>query len=77
VRTAFQPLNPPAATATAEQIAASNQASIDAYHVAMLVCAGLLAIGVAVAWYGLRAGAGATVAAADNAEPAEPAAPAA
>jgi hypothetical protein len=77
VRTAFQPLNPPAAAATAEQIAASNQASIDAYHVAMLVCAGLLAIGVAVAWYGLRAGAEAAVAAGDRAEPAEPAAPAA
>ena len=45
VRAAFQPLNPPAGGATAEQVAASNQASIEAYHLAMLVCAGLLAIG--------------------------------
>jgi Flp pilus assembly pilin Flp len=74
VRTAFQPLNPPAASATVDQIAASNQASIEAYHVAMLVCAGLLAIAVVVAWYGLREGAGA---AAGAVEPAEPAAPAA
>ena len=71
VRAAFQPLNPPAAGATAEQIAASNQASIEAYHLAMLVCAGLLAIGALVAWYGLREGAGA---AATSAEPAAPAA---
>ena len=32
----------------------SNQASIDAFHLAMLVCAGLLAIGALVSWYGLR-----------------------
>jgi EmrB/QacA subfamily drug resistance transporter len=77
VRKAFQPLNPPPATATADQIAASNQASIDAYHVAMLVCAGLLVIGVLVAWYGLRESSRATAAAADQGESAEPAAPAA
>ena len=73
VRTAFQPLNPPPASATAAQVAASNQASIEAYHVAMLVCAGLLAIGVVVAWYGLRESAGAAAGAVEPAEPAEPA----
>ena len=36
VRAAFQPLNPPAGGATAEQVAAPNQASIEAYHLAML-----------------------------------------
>ena len=61
VRTAFQPLNPPVAGATAAQIAASNQASMDAFHLAMLACAGLLAMGAFVAWYGLREGAGAPV----------------
>ena len=71
VRTAFQPLNPPVAGATAAQIAASNQASMDAFHLAMLACAGLLAIGAFVAWYGLREGAGAPV---TSAEPAAPAA---
>ena len=42
VRRAFQPLNPPGAGATADQVVASNLASIDAFHLAMLVCAGLL-----------------------------------
>ncbi len=34
--------------------AAANQASIDAFHLAMFVGAGLLVIGAAVSWYGLR-----------------------
>ena len=54
IRKAFQPLNPPAAGATPGQIAASNQASIEAFHLAMLVCAGLLVVGAFVSWYGLR-----------------------
>jgi hypothetical protein len=54
IRRAFQPLNPPPAGATAVQIAASNQASIDAFHVAMLIGAFLLVVGSAVSWYGLR-----------------------
>jgi EmrB/QacA subfamily drug resistance transporter len=70
VRRAFQPLNPPAAGATAAQVAASNQASIDAFHLAMLVCAGLLVVGALVSWFGLREGAGAPVAAAEPAAPA-------
>ena len=41
------------------QVAASNQASIDAFHLAMLVCAGLLVVGAVVSWVGLRESAGA------------------
>jgi predicted MFS family arabinose efflux permease len=59
VRKSFQPLNPPAAGATPEQIAASHHASIEAFHLAMLVCAGLLVVGALVSWYGLRDEAGA------------------
>jgi len=54
VRRMFQPLNPPAAGATAEQVIASNQASIQAFQLAMWVCAGLLIVGALVSWYGLR-----------------------
>ena len=70
IRRAFQPLNPPGATATADQVVASNLASIDAFHLAMLVCAGLLVIGAAVSWYGLRERGGAA-ATADTSAPAE------
>jgi EmrB/QacA subfamily drug resistance transporter len=54
VRKAFQPLNPPAAGATPDQIAASNLASIEAFRLAMIVCAALLVIGALVSWFGLR-----------------------
>jgi predicted MFS family arabinose efflux permease len=54
VRTAFQPVNPAPASATADQVAAATQASIDAFHLAMIVVAALLAIGAAVSWFGLR-----------------------
>ena len=43
---------------------------MDAFHLAMLACAGLLAMGAFVAWYGLREGAGAP---ATSVEPAAPA----
>jgi EmrB/QacA subfamily drug resistance transporter len=36
VRSAFQPLNPPPASATPAQALAANQASIDAFHLAMI-----------------------------------------
>jgi EmrB/QacA subfamily drug resistance transporter len=73
VRRAFQPLNPPAAGATPAQIAASNQASIDAFHLAMLLCAALLALGAAVSYYGLREEAGVpAVAPASSAATADP-----
>ncbi len=54
VRTAFPPLNPPAAGATAAQIAAANEASIVAFHQAMFAAAGLLVVGATVVWFGLR-----------------------
>jgi len=54
VRHSFQPLNPPPAGVSADQMAAANQASIDAFHLAMLVCATLLAVGAVVSWVGLR-----------------------
>lgn len=54
VRAAFQPLNPPSGGASAEQVMASNHASIEAFHLAMLVCAALLVVGALISWYGLR-----------------------
>src|SRR3954469_19513659 len=54
VRRMFQPLNPPGAGATVEQVIASNVASIHAFQLAMWVCAGLLIVGALVSWYGLR-----------------------
>ena len=56
VRSAFQPLNPPPVDATAAQAAAATQASMDAFHLAILVCAVLLVLGTLVFWFGLRAG---------------------
>lgn len=54
MRTAFPPLNPPRAGATPEHLAAANQASIQAFHDAMRIAAGLLTIGAAVSCVGLR-----------------------
>jgi EmrB/QacA subfamily drug resistance transporter len=54
VRQAFPPLNPPRADATAAQLAAVRQASVDAFHQAMLVSAALLGVGGAVSLFGLR-----------------------
>jgi EmrB/QacA subfamily drug resistance transporter len=56
VRAAFQPLNPAPGSATADQVSAATQASVDAFHLAMLVMAALLALGAATSWYGLRDG---------------------
>jgi EmrB/QacA subfamily drug resistance transporter len=57
VRAAFQPLNPPPETATLEQVTAATQASIDAFHLSMIVIAALLVLGGLVSWFGLRGGA--------------------
>ena len=57
VRHAIQPLNPPAATVPADQRATINQASTDAFHLAMIVSASLLLVGAAVNGLGLRSGA--------------------
>lgn len=56
VRAEVQPLNPPKGTVTAPQLTAINEASTDAFHLAMLVCAGLLLGGAAVSGFGLRGG---------------------
>ncbi len=56
VRTAFQPMNPVPASATVDQLTAATQASIDAFHLAMVVVAALFVIGGLVSWYGLREG---------------------
>ena len=54
VRQGFQPLNPPPAGIAPDQVAAANDASMAAYHLAMLICAALLVIGAATSWIGLR-----------------------
>ena len=54
VRNEFQPLNPPPEGATPAEALAANQASMEAFHLAILVCAGLLVIGTLVFWFGLR-----------------------
>lgn len=54
VRSMFQPLNPAPAGATATELLAQRQASIDAFHVAALINAGLLAIGASISFVGLR-----------------------
>lgn len=57
VRTAFPPLNVPRTGATPEQVVAAARASVEAFHLAMFVAAGLVAIGSAVSWFGLSEGA--------------------
>jgi hypothetical protein len=54
IRRAFQPLNPPPAAAAPDQLTAATHASMDAFHLAVLVAGGLLVIGALVSWFGLR-----------------------
>ena len=54
VQRAFQPLNPPPAGATPDQLTAATQASMDAFHLSVLIGAVLLVIGGLVSWFGLR-----------------------
>ena len=68
VRSMYQPLNPAPAGATAAELLAQRQASIDAFHVASLINAGLLVVGAAISFVGLRAQA--TPATPDPADPA-------
>ncbi len=56
IRAGFPPLNPPRIDATPAQVDAAARASIEAFHQAMAVAAGLVAIGGAVSWFGLREG---------------------
>ncbi len=54
VRHAFPPLNPPHGVATPAEVMAARVASVDAFHQAMLLGAGLLGVAAAVSWFGLR-----------------------
>jgi EmrB/QacA subfamily drug resistance transporter len=54
VRRMLTPLNPPGSAATAREAEAANVASVDAFHVAMLVTALLCAAGAAVNGLGIR-----------------------
>ncbi len=54
VRATFSPLNPPKGEATPAGIEAAKRASIEAFHLAMFVAAGLFAVGSGVSWFGLR-----------------------
>jgi EmrB/QacA subfamily drug resistance transporter len=54
LRADYQPLNPPPQNADPVLAAAAKEASTDAFHLAVLVGAGLLAGGAAVNWVGLR-----------------------
>ena len=54
LRAAVAPLNPPKAGTPAEVVAAAKVASVDAFHLAALVSAGLLIAGAAVSGIGLR-----------------------
>ncbi|MBA3778770.1 MAG: MFS transporter [Chloroflexi bacterium] len=54
VRAQIQPLNPPAAGVPPNQAMAAREASTDAFHLAMLVSAGLLLAGAAINGFGLR-----------------------
>jgi len=54
VRATYSPLNPPKGAATPSQVDAAKRASIESFHLAMFVAAGLFAVGSAVSWVGLR-----------------------
>ena len=57
VRQTFPPLNAPVGEVGPVEADAARRASIEAYHQAMFGGALLLAVGSAVSWFGLRAGA--------------------
>ena len=54
VRAAIVPLNPPKPGTPPEQVAAAKEASVDAFHLASLVSAGLLLAGALTSFVGLR-----------------------
>ncbi len=54
VRREMPPLNPPAAEVSPDRVQAAREASGDAYHLAMLVSASLLALGAVVNAVGIR-----------------------
>ncbi|HEX5397020.1 MAG TPA: hypothetical protein VFX74_08020, partial [Candidatus Limnocylindria bacterium] len=54
IRRDISPLNQPADTVSAAEARAANQASTDAFHLAMLIAALLCAAGAAVNGIGIR-----------------------
>jgi EmrB/QacA subfamily drug resistance transporter len=54
IRAAIVPLNPPKGGTPADQVAAAKVASVDAFHLAALVSAGLMIAGSATSFAGLR-----------------------
>lgn len=52
-RTLYSPLNPPAAGVTEAAADASRAASVDSFHLAMWVSAGMLALGAAINGFGI------------------------
>jgi EmrB/QacA subfamily drug resistance transporter len=54
VRASIPPLNAPSPTVPAEQVAAARAASTEAFHLAMITSSGLLLVGAAVNWLGIR-----------------------
>jgi hypothetical protein len=58
IRAAIVPLNPAKAGTDAALAAAAKLASVDSFHLAALVSAGLMLAGAAVCWVGLRASTG-------------------
>jgi EmrB/QacA subfamily drug resistance transporter len=54
LRAAISPLNPPKAGTPPDQVAAAKRASVDAFHLAALVSAGLMAAGSLTSAVGLR-----------------------
>ena len=53
VRAAIVPLNPPKPDTAEAVVAAAKVASVDAFHLAALVSAGLMVAGAAMSWFGL------------------------
>ncbi len=58
VRSAIVPLNPPKPGTPDAEVAAAKIASVEAFHLAALVSAGLMIAGSATSWLGLRAATG-------------------
>jgi hypothetical protein len=54
VRATFAPLNPPKGSPAQAELDAARQASVEAFRLAMVISAGLLAVGGAVSLVGLR-----------------------
>jgi hypothetical protein len=69
LRATIQPLNKPPAGTPPAVVAAANEASTDAFHLAVLVSAALMAAGAAVNFVGLRSGPNLAPATESSAEP--------